>query len=131
MSLTITFFGDIDGYQIRFGIEAERQVSERMTLTARVGANYADENYNQVNFGISDAQELTSVADLGAFDADAGFKDVYAQVGVKTDLDEHWSATASLRYSRLVGDAADSPVVETEDQFTGLFGLSYRFDLRR
>jgi outer membrane scaffolding protein for murein synthesis (MipA/OmpV family) len=36
-----------------------------------------------------------------------------------------------VRYSRLVGDAADSPIVETEDQFTGLVGLSYKFDLGR
>jgi outer membrane scaffolding protein for murein synthesis (MipA/OmpV family) len=122
------FFGDTDGYQIRFGLQAERRVSERVKLTARVGANYADENYTQVNFGITDEQALASPIFAEAFEADAGFKDVYGQLGVKVDLDEHWSARASLRYSRLVGDAADSPVIETEDQFTGLFGLSYRFD---
>jgi outer membrane scaffolding protein for murein synthesis (MipA/OmpV family) len=28
-------------------------------------------------------------------------------------------------YSRLIGDAGDSPVIETEDQFTGTLVLTY------
>ncbi len=124
------YFGDVDGYQIRFGAEVERPVNERVTLTGRIGATYADENYTQGYFGITPGQAASSFAagvDLPVFDADAGFKDVHAQVGIKTDLDERWSARASLLYSHLLGDAGDSPVVENEDQFTGLFGLSYRF----
>jgi outer membrane protein len=119
------FFDDSEGYQIRFGAEIERQVSQGVTLTGRIGATYADENYTQTYFGVSDDQAATS--NLGAFDADAGFKDVHVQVGIKADLDDRWSARASVRYSHLLGDAGDSPVVESEDQFTGLIGLSYKF----
>lgn len=121
------YFGDVDGYQIRFGAEVERPVSERVTLTTRVGATYADENFTQVYFGVTDEQALASPIFANGFDADAGFKDVHVQVGLNAEIDEHWSARASLRYSRLLGDAADSPVVETEDQFIGLVGLSYKF----
>ena len=119
------FFDDSEGYQIRFGAEVERQVGERVTLTGRIGATYADENYTQTYFGISDDQSVDS--GLDAHDADAGFKDVHVQVGIKADLDERWSARASVRYSHLLGDAGDSPVVESEDQFMGLVGLSYKF----
>lgn len=119
------FFDDSEGYQIRFGAEIERQVSQGVTLTGRIGATYADENYTQTYFGVSDDQAANS--NLGAFDADAGFKDVHVQVGIKADLDDRWSARASVRYSHLLGDAGDSPVVESEDQFTGLIGLSYKF----
>jgi outer membrane protein len=124
------YFGDVNGYQIRFGAEVERPVNERVTLTGRIGATYADENYTQVFFGVTPGQAASSLAagvGLPAFEADAGFKDVHAQVGAKTDLDERWSARASLLYSHLLGDAGDSPVVESKDQFTGLVGLSYRF----
>jgi MipA family protein len=119
------FFDDSDGYQIRFGAQVERQISDRVMLTGRVGATYADQNYMQTYFGVSDGQSLNS--GLGAYDADAGFKDVNVQVGIKADLDDRWSAQVIARYSRLIGDAADSPVVESEDQFTGLVGLSYKF----
>jgi outer membrane scaffolding protein for murein synthesis (MipA/OmpV family) len=77
-------------------------------------------------FGVAFATPLVS-----AFDADAGFKDVFLEVGLKAELDANWSLRGNLRYSRLIGDAADSPIVETEDQFTGLVGLSYKFDLDR
>ncbi len=121
------YFGDVDGYQIQFGVEAKRPISEHATLTGRVGATYADENYMQTFFGISDAQALSSPIFATAYDADAGFKDVYAEIGIKADLDERWSARASVQYSRLIGDAGDSPVVEDENQFVGVFGLSYKF----
>ena len=119
------FLDDSEGYQIRFGAEVERRISERMTLTGRVGATYADENYMQTYFGVSGSQALNS--GLDAHDADAGFKDVHVEVGIKADLDDRWSARASVGYSHLLGDVGDSPVVESEDQFTGLVGLSYKF----
>jgi len=109
--------GDDGGALLRFGVEAEKPVSQRVTLTGRIGATYADDEYMQNYFG----------APASSYNADAGFKDVHAQIGVEADLDAHWSAKASLRYSHLLGDAADSPIVETDDQFTGMFGLSYRF----
>jgi MipA family protein len=77
-------------------------------------------------FGVSG-----SAVGLADFDADAGFKDVYVEVGLKADLDERWSARTTLRYSRLIGDAADSPIVESEDQFQGLFGLTYKLGADR
>jgi outer membrane scaffolding protein for murein synthesis (MipA/OmpV family) len=122
-------FGDDGGYQIRFGAEAERPLSERFLLTARVGATYADDDYMSNYFGVSLGQSLSS--GLPEYDAEAGFKDVHVELGLKAELDAHWSARASVRYSRLIGDAADSPIVESEDQVMGLIGLSYRFDLAR
>jgi MipA family protein len=124
-------FGDDGGYLIGFGAEVERPLRERVMLTARIGANYADGDYMQNYFGVTAAQAATSVAGLPAFDAESGFKDVYVELGLKADLDARWSARTTLRYSRLVGDAADSPVVESEDQFTALVGFTYKFDLGR
>jgi len=119
--------GNDDGYQIRFGLEAEKAVTQSVTLTGRIGATYADDSYMQNYFGVTPAQAAAAPF-VGAYDADASFKDVHAKVGLKADLDANWSARVSLRYSRLLDDAADSPIVESEDQFTGLIGLSYRFN---
>jgi outer membrane scaffolding protein for murein synthesis (MipA/OmpV family) len=116
------YFGDTDGYQIRFGAETKRYVSERTKLTARIGATYADDGYMDTYFGVSGA-----AINAGAFVADSGFKDVHAQIGIETELDERWSMRGSVRYSHLLGDAADSTIVETESQFYGLLGLSYKF----
>jgi MipA family protein len=122
-------FGDDGGYLIRFGAEVERPLRDRVMLTARIGATYADDDYMQNYFGVSGEQSADS--GFREFDAEAGFKDVFAEIGLKAQLDAHWDVRGSVRYSRLVGDAADSPIVETEDQFTGLVGVSYKFDLGR
>ncbi|NJM33367.1 MAG: MipA/OmpV family protein [Rhodomicrobium sp.] len=120
--------GDDGGYQVRFGVEAKKPISERVTLLGRIGATYADDEYMQNYFGV---EAGASAIGLPAFDAEAGFKDVNVQVGLEADLDANWSLRASLRYSHLIGDASDSPIVETDDQFTGLLGVSYKFDTAR
>lgn len=120
-----------EGAQIRFGGEIRQPVNQAVTLISRVGATYADDTYMSNYFGISSAQAARSVPGLPAYGTSAGIKDVHAEVGTQIQLSEKWRLRALARYARLLGDAADSPVVETEDQFSGSIGLSYTFDLGR
>lgn len=120
--------GDQDGYQVRFTAGVERPLNERINIQAKVGTTYADDEYFQNYFGVTQAQSLNSAANLNAFDADAGFKDVFVSLGGDLKLSESWTLIANVKYSKLLGDAEDSPVIETEDQFTGLVGLTYSFD---
>lgn len=122
--------GDEDGYLLRFSAGVERPVNDRLKIKAKVGTTYADDEYFQTNFGVTSQQSLNSRANLAAFDADAGFKDVFVSLGTDLQLSESWKLIANVKYSRLLGDAEDSPVIETEDQFTGLIGLTYKFDWR-
>lgn len=122
--------GDEDGYLLRFSAGVERPVNDRLKIKAKVGTTYADDEYFQTNFGVTTQQSLNSRANLAAFDADAGFKDVFVSLGTDLQLSESWKLIANVKYSRLLGDAEDSPVIETEDQFTGLIGLTYKFDWR-
>jgi len=55
---------------------------------------------------------------------------VGAQFMIGYELTENWGITGALRYTRLLGDAADSPLVEDEgDENQLLLGLlvSYSF----
>jgi len=122
--------GDEDGYLLRFSAGVERTLSERLKLKAKIGTTYADEEYFQTNFGVTAQQSLNSRANLAAFDTDAGFKDVFISLGTDLELSESWKLFANVKYSRLLGDAEDSPVIETENQFTGLIGLTYKLDWR-
>lgn len=121
--------GDDTGYQIRFGGEIEQPISSNAVVTARVGGTFADDNYMDTYFGISAAQAATSVAGLSMYDTSSGIKDVHVELGTRVDLTERWQIRAGARYGRLVGDAADSPIVESENQFSGYIGAAYRFDL--
>jgi outer membrane scaffolding protein for murein synthesis (MipA/OmpV family) len=68
---------------------------------------------------------------FNAYDADAGIKDVYLGLNADIPLSQQWSLKMTGMYSRLIGDAADSPIVESEDQFFGGLGLTYRFSFQR
>ena len=121
--------GDESGYELRFGAETEQRISERTKLVARVGTTFASDDYMQTYFGVTPAQASTSKAGLAAYSPDAGIKDVYVEVGGEIALGERWLVKPGGRYGRLLGDAADSPIVESENQFSGVLGMGYRFSL--
>ncbi|MEO0547787.1 MAG: MipA/OmpV family protein [Pseudomonadota bacterium] len=120
--------GGESGYQITLGAQNDYVVSDTITLTARVGTTFADDTYMSTNFGITAAQSLASTAGLAAFDAGAGVKDVHLELGANIALTENWDLNLRARYGRLLGDAADSPVVESEDQLSGGLRLTYKFN---
>jgi len=120
--------GDDTGGLIRFGLEHSHRLSPALRITTGVGTNYATEDYMTQFFGVSVAQNIAS--GLPVYNASAGFKDIFAGVTASLDLNDRWTLMLIGRYSRLIGDAADSPVIETENQFYGGLGFSYKFDLR-
>ena len=122
--------GDDTGGYLRFGATNSYRVSTALEFKARVGATYADSDYMQSYFGVSSGQSAASLAGIPAYETDAGFKDVHLNLSATYDIDANWSLLAGAGYKRLIGDAADSPIVETADQFTAVFGVTYRFTVR-
>lgn len=112
---------------VRLGVMVP--LGQRLRLTPGISATWASEDYMQSYFGITGAQAADSI--YAPFSPDAGFKDVGVNLNVSYAIVGNWSATARVAYTRLVGDAADSPIVDgpggSENQVTALIGISYRF----
>ncbi|WP_439543624.1 MipA/OmpV family protein [Hyphomicrobium sp.] len=121
--------GDDTGGLIRFGAEARAPLASGIFVLATLGASYADDEYMDAYFSVTPGQSAASVAGLAVYDAEAGIKDVYFGLTTDVPLSDVWTLKLSGRYSRLVGDASDSPIVEDENQFFGGLGLSYRFNI--
>lgn len=121
--------GDDTGGLVRFGLEHTARLNAQTKLTASIGTAYAADDYMTSFFGVTAAQSATS--GLARFTPDAGFKDVSAGLSAAIDLSERWTLLLTGRYTHLIGDAADSPIVETESQFYGGLGLSYKFSFAR
>jgi outer membrane scaffolding protein for murein synthesis (MipA/OmpV family) len=111
--------GDDTGGLVRLGAEHTMRLSPTVKLTTGVGTNYATEDYMDAFFAAP------------GYNPDAGFKDVFVGATAAIDLSERWSLLLIGRYAHLIGDAADSPVVETESQLYGGLALSYKFDWTR
>ncbi|MGK7866368.1 MipA/OmpV family protein [Falsiroseomonas sp. E2-1-a20] len=108
--------------------------SYRFSPVARLGvglvavATYASDDYTETNFGI-DARNAAA-SGLPAFSAGGGIKDVALSLTANYELTPNWGLVGVLGYRRLLGDAADSPIVRregNENQFSFGLGISYGF----
>jgi len=90
-----------------------------------ISTTWADDNYMGDYFGISSKQAAAS--SYSRYSAEAGFKSVDFEFGAMYPFTENWAINASVGYSHLLGDAADSPIVKDEDQFSGGIFLTYSF----
>jgi MipA family protein len=104
------------------------QLGQRWRLNASVGSTWASDDYMSSYFGIDGADAARS--GLPEYSADEGFKDVSVGAALTYRLFERWSISALGSYTRLIDDAADSPVVDDvgdENQFFGGALVNYRF----
>lgn len=100
-------------------------VSERFKVIPSVSVEWANAKYMKSYFGINAQQAARS--GLSEYRPSAGFKDVSLRVGFSYELTKTWSITGAAGVSRLMGDAADSPLVRRKSQAVGALGVAYRF----
>jgi outer membrane protein len=103
-------------------------LAQRLRAQFEVSSTWANDDYTQAYFGITGAQAQAS--GLRQFTAKGGVKDAEASVSLHYLLSERWRVSGRLGYRRLVGDAADSPLVEDEgsaNQASGALFVSYQF----
>ena len=99
-------------------------------LKNRVGMSmtYADKDYMDTYFSVDSKDADRS--GLDRYKADSGLKDIGINLSSNYAFNDNWGLTGLIKYSALLNDAKDSPVVDDEgsnSQFT--FGLmaTYKF----
>ena len=103
-------------------------IDKSWALSIGASATYADEDYMQTYFGVSNKDSRRS--GLDRYNADAGIKDVGINLGLNRIINENWSAKGIVSFTQLLGDASDdSPVVDegSEGQFFGAVMAVYSF----
>jgi outer membrane scaffolding protein for murein synthesis (MipA/OmpV family) len=97
-------------------------------VEARLEGIWASDDYMENAFGVTSADAQRTGFDK--FTAGAGVKNVQAFIQTAYRLTDHWSLTGAFGYSRLLGDAEDSPLVDdagSPNQFLVGLGVAYRF----
>lgn len=124
-SATKYFGDDNDGILLEAGISSPYKVSEQLSLTPGASVTWANEDYMQTWFGVTPGQSAAS--GFGAYNAGAGIKNV--DVGVRADyaFDANWFISGNAKVKFLTGDAADSPITESDTNGTLLTMVGYRF----
>lgn len=120
--------GTHDGLTVGVGAGYAIFVGRRWRLGLDTGVTWASDDYAETYFSVDSADAARS--GLAIYEAEGGLKDVGAEATLGYAFTEHWGVIGRFEYTRLVGDAADSPVVDREgsaDQVFAGLALSYRF----
>lgn len=88
-----------------------------------LATTWASDDYMESFFGIDSQQSANS--GLERHNANAGIKDGNISISVGYPITNRWKIGATMEYKRLLGDAADSPIVDDKNQFVAGIGLSY------
>lgn len=103
-------------------------VDEKLHVRAILDATWASSDHMNTFFGIDAVQAANS--GLSQYQADAGIKSVGVNLMADRAINSEWTGFAALRYTRLIGDAADSPIVAdlgSRNQVAVTAGIKYRF----
>jgi MipA family protein len=124
-------FGGAEGIVGELGANAIARPYEKLQLKAGPFATFASGNYMDSYFGVSQQESINTGLRLDAYDPEGGFKSVGLQTSARYEFHPDWFFNADASYSRLVGDASDSPIVEqgSENQFTFGLSISKRFSV--
>ena len=124
---TDVFGSGHEGLTARASLGYSFSSNNRQTIwRPSISTTYADQDFMDSFFTITPVQALAS--GLPVYASEAGFKDISLNMLTIYKLSDKWSVTGIMRYKKLIGDTADSPVVENDDQvFGGLF-LGYTFN---
>jgi len=118
--------GSNDGWIAQPGINYRRQLSEQLRMNIATNLTYASDDYTETYFGVSNNDSARS--GLKSYNADAGFKDVGANVTLTYNFNHNWAMGGVVGYKRMLSDAADSPVVDDvgeANQFLGGVFFTY------
>jgi MipA family protein len=120
--------GNHDGSIFSVGALYFKLISRKLRVNLQGRLNFASEKFMNTYFDINLSQ--ASRSSMTVYDADAGIKDISAFNILIYSFTRHWNVVSFMGFSRLLGDAANSPIVKergTANQFRFGLGFSYRF----
>ena len=120
-----------DGLLADLYLDWFQPVGDRWLLSAGPRLSLANGTYMRNNFAVS-AEEAANSGRVEAFDANGGLKSIGFTVAATYTLSPAWSVQIYDKYSRLVGDAADSPITSrlgSADQNVIGFTLNRSFQI--
>jgi outer membrane scaffolding protein for murein synthesis (MipA/OmpV family) len=115
------FVGDVgvDGV-LRYG---------QFTFAAGPRLSWGDQEFTSTYFGVTPLESAINGL-VPPYRPSGGVTSAGLATSLSYDFSEQWSTTVSASFARLVGDAADSPIVErfgSENQFSVGASVSYSF----
>jgi MipA family protein len=120
----VTFKGH-SGVLAEMSAEFSYPVTAQLRLSLTPSVTWADTEYTKIYFGVSATQ--ASRSGFKAYKAKGGLKSGGAEISASYALTKNWMVAVSASAKQLLGDAADSPIVEKKTQRSFAAGFLYSF----
>ncbi|MFS4436980.1 MipA/OmpV family protein [Paracoccaceae bacterium GXU_MW_L88] len=120
-------FGGHEGIVGEVGFDYYYQATDRLLISFGPNVTMADDEYMETYFGVSDGDAATS--GYSAYEPSGGFKSAGFETQARYAIGEKTAIVGEFEYNRLLEDAADSPIVQDEDQYSVRLGVTRRFSL--
>jgi MipA family protein len=117
-----------DGFVADLGLDLV-QTFGAFTVSAGPRLSLGDSEFTRTYFGVTPVEAALN-GQVEAYRPSGGITSVGATASASYNWSEQWSTTAFVSYKRLVGDAADSPIVQefgSENQVGLGLTVSYSF----
>lgn len=124
-SWSVDAFGRGGGNLGDVSVQHERRLSTDTTVAVGAALTVAGDRYLQTYFGISPEQAARTAYPL--YTPPFGLRDVELSASLRHEFGPHWVALASTSVTRLLGPAADSPLVKKTGSLRVNAGFAYRF----
>lgn len=115
-------FGGHHGVVGEAGVKYRFNPTDKLTLWASVEAGYGSSRFNETYFGITESEAART--DFDAFDIGSGINSASARLEAHYKITEKTSLLGEVKYTRIVGDAADSPIVLDKAQPSIRLGIT-------
>lgn len=124
--------GGHEGWVGDVGLDLISRPNDATILSIGPRARLANRRYQRAYFGVT--PPVAASTGLAAYDPSPGVRAIGVAAGVTHQFNDRWGIYGYAGYDRLIGDAADSPIVRTfgsRSQPSAGLALTYTFKVRR
>ena len=118
-------FSDSKSLLVSGGLNASIPLSERASLDLSATTSWANDEHMQAYYGVSTPQ--SDRTGLAEHSASSGLLSTGLEASFTYSLTEHWGLNFAASFSRLLGDAANSPLVSGDTDSSLSLGVGYQF----
>jgi outer membrane scaffolding protein for murein synthesis (MipA/OmpV family) len=118
-------FGRGGGHYGEFSLERHQRWSPDTTWVAGAGFSAAGDRYLQSWFGVTPEQSARS--GYAVYEPAAGLRDASVYANLRSQVAPRWVLLAGASATRLLGSAADSPLVRQRSTWSLNGGLAWNF----
>lgn len=118
-------FDGHEGLTGELGATYRTQLSDRVTLWSGLELGYGNDEYSETYFGVSPSEAISS--GYSEYSPGGGFTSAAIKFRARYAINDTTAILGEVEYGKLIGDAADSPIVQDDYQPALRLGIVRKF----